>query len=159
METLSNKNKQYLILVVGHNASGKSTLTKQIINTFPYINRINGDVVRAFLAQEISYYKDILQRQSKKNVEANKSINLFLDSLTTELLNSGQSVVIDRCGLTRTQRKHYLSNADDSVTTILIDCNAPEEVLLQRLTERDIQTPQYGWVERYIKTRKNKGNS
>ena len=46
---------QIMILIVGHNASGKSTLSKKLASELQ-INIINGDMIRDMLISKIRFY-------------------------------------------------------------------------------------------------------
>ena len=50
---------QCLILVVRHNASGKSTLANKICEDFPALNHVNGDDMRNFLKLHITYFNAV----------------------------------------------------------------------------------------------------
>lgn len=50
-------NKQLLILLSDHNASGKSTLTKKILSELD-INRVNGNIIKDVLISNVKFYSD-----------------------------------------------------------------------------------------------------
>ena len=152
-------NTQLLILVVGHNTSGKSTLTKEIISELD-INRINGDVIREMLISNIKFYSDTHYSYPNKKIDsANKILSVFRTELIKELLIQKQSVIIDGAGITRKTRNEFLklvNYGNKNIITIIIETILEEDKLLIRLKERDNKNKQHKWVKFYNDIRKEK---
>ena len=152
-------NTQLLILVTGHNASGKSTLTKEILSELN-INRVNGDIIRDLLISSIKFYSGThYSYPSKKIKSVNRVVSTFRKELTKELLSQNQSVVIDGGGITKETRDNYLrlaSSSDKEVVTIIIEATLAEDQLLDRLKDRDKKSSHNKWVNFYKNIRKRK---
>ena len=98
---------QLLILVAGHNASGKSTLSKEIESNLD-ISRVNGDIIRDMIINNVKYYSDTHYSYPNEKINsANKIISMFRKELIKELLSQNQSVMIDGAGITKERRKVY----------------------------------------------------
>ena len=151
--------KQCLILVIGHNASGKTMLSNRILKHFN-INRVNGDDVRDFLISKIHYYSDMHYSYPNPKIKsANKVVNIFREELIRELLSQGESVLVDGGGITKESRKRYLELKNISsrkVITVIIELDIEENILLQRLKHRDKSNRNYRWVDLYDDIRREK---
>ena len=152
-------NAQLLILVAGHNATGKSTLTKEIISELD-INLVNGDVIREMLISNIKFYSDTHYSYPNKKINsANKIVSVFRTELIKELLIQKQSVIIDGAGITRKTRNEFLelvNYCNKKIITIIIETILEEDKLLIRLKERDNKNKQHRWVKFYNDIRKEK---
>lgn len=152
-------NRQLLILLSGHNASGKSTLAKEIISELD-INRVNGDVVRDMLISNIKFYSDTHYSYPNKKIKsANKIVSIFRIELIKELLSQNQSVIIDGAGITKEARNNYLklvNHCNKKITTIMIEATLKEDELLTRLKDRDNKNKQHRWIDLYKDIRKEK---
>ncbi len=155
-------NAQLLILVAGHNATGKSTLTKEIISEFD-INQVNGDVIREMLISNIKFYSNThYSYPNEKILSANKVGSIFITELIKELLIQKQSVIIDGVGITRERRNKFLALVNDcnkKIITIIIETILEEDKLLIRLKKRDNKNKQHRWVEFYKDIKKEKYES
>ena len=49
----------YLIMVIGHNSSGKTVVSKKIADIFK-LSMVNNDLIRSFISKNIRYYKDLI---------------------------------------------------------------------------------------------------
>ncbi|MCK5475254.1 MAG: AAA family ATPase [Candidatus Pacebacteria bacterium] len=154
--------KQLLILLSGHNASGKSVLSKELISELN-INQVNGDVIRDMLISNIKFYSDThYSYPNEKIISANKVMSVFRMDLVKELLFKDQSVLIDGAGITKEARNNYLKLAghyNKEIVTIIIEAILDEDELLNRLKNRDSKNSQYRWVDLYLDIRKEKYES
>ena len=151
--------EQCLILVVGHNASGKTMLSNEMIKHFN-INRVNGDDIRDFLISKIHYYSDTHYSYPNPKINsANKVVTIFREELIRELLSQGESVLVDGGGITKESRKRYLKLKKISsrkIITVIIESDIEENILLQRLKHRDKSNRNHRWVDLYDDIRKEK---
>ena len=154
--------KQLLILLSGHNASGKSTLTKEIISELD-ISRVNGDVVRDMLISNVKFYSDThCSYPNEKIKSANKIVSVFRIELAKELLSQNQSVIIDGAGITKEKRNNYLklaNHCNKEIVTIMIEAVLEEDKILSRLKNRNKKNKQYRWVDFYKDIRKKEYES
>jgi len=148
---------QYLILVVGHNASGKTTLSKEIVCNFKFLNKVSGDDIRNFLKSNILFYNDSdFSHWNKKSSSIFKIVPSFRDSLIKELLLQGESVLLDGGGITRKGRSKFLKlkKGGDKIGTIIIEARLEENKLLKRLEKRIKNNPKEKWIDFYYEKRK-----
>ena len=131
---------QIMILIVGHNASGKSTLSKKLASELQ-INIINGDMIRDMLISKIRFYSGTHYSYPNEKIKsANKLVQDFRKNLTKELLLNKESVIIDGAGITKRRRKVYLDLAKKiikGIKPIIIEIDVKEQELLNRLNKRD----------------------
>ncbi|MCK5332761.1 ATP-binding protein [Candidatus Parcubacteria bacterium] len=150
---------QILILVIGHNASGKSTLTKKIISQFD-LNRVNGDVIRDLLISSVKFYSDMhYSYPNKKNESAGKIVFVFRRQLVKELLSQNQSIIVDGAGITKHGRNKYFLLAKEhrkKIKTVIIEAVLDENELLTRLKKRDNKKKQFRWINNYKEIRKER---
>ncbi|MCK5084594.1 MAG: nucleoside monophosphate kinase [Candidatus Pacebacteria bacterium] len=150
-------NRQLLILLSGHNASGKSTLAKKIVSELD-INQVNGDIVRNMLIANVKFYSDIhYSYPSDRTISASKVISVFRKELVRELLFQDQSVLIDGAGITKKARTNYLKlidNCNKEIIIIMIEAILEEDELLARLSDRDKKDKKHRWVDFYRDIRK-----
>ena len=153
---------QLLILITGHNASGKSTLSKKIESNFN-ISRVNGDIIRDLIINTVKYYSDTHYSYPNKKIKsANKIVSLFRKELIKELILQNQSVLIDGAGITKGRRKIYLDLkklSQNKIITIIIEATLVEHLLLERLKNRDKKNNKYKWYDFYKDIRKEKYES
>jgi len=151
--------KQLLILVVGHNASGKTTLSKNIESELG-INRVGGDMVRDMLMSNIKFYSDTHYSYPNEKIDsANKVVSIFRKELIKELLAQKQSVMVDGGGIIKETRSNHIKLADccnEKVITIIVETILDEKVLLDRLKDRDSKNEQHKWVDFYKDIKKEK---
>lgn len=160
LEFLKNKSmkEQYLILIVGHIGSGKTTISKEIVKNF-VINRVSNDDIRESLVLKIPFFSDAhgCSYRSEKAGAMNAVAHAHNKELVKQLLLSGESVLIDGGGITRKRRAEGISLktfAVKNIKTIVLVLNIPENELLERLAERDKINKNYKWVDFYKKVRK-----
>ena len=147
---------QYLIMVVGHNASGKTYISEKIADKFK-LNRINNDLIRKFVIENIKYYNDaIFSYPGGKINSVNKVVWKFSINLIIELLKNKQSVLVDGISIVKSKRTKYFKLANKKITTIIIETKIDEDELLRRLQTRDQEDKKDKWVKFYKDIRKNK---
>jgi len=150
---------QLLILISGHNASGKSTLAKKIESQFD-ISRVNVDIIRDLVINNIKYYSDTHYSYPNSKIKsANKVISIFRKELIKELLLQNQSVLIDGAGITQERRRAYLylkNSSSNPIKTIIIEATIDENTLLNRLKNRDNKNNRHKWIDFYKDIRKEK---
>jgi len=135
----TEKSRPRLIIMRGLSASGKSTLSQQIVDSLGYI-RIRSDVER----------KRLFHLPMDKNHTAGSVINEGLYSreasirtykrllfLCTQIIAAGYSVVVDAAFLQSAQRRPFEQFARTAnVPCRLVETQAPVEVLKQRIMAR-----------------------
>lgn len=138
-----NKNsmrKQFLILIFGHFASGKTTLAKKIEKEFNF-SRVNSDDIRDFLISKIKHYSGAhYSYYNDKINSANRVVSKFKDYLIKELLRQGQSLIIDGGRKTRDKRKKYVrlkKICSKKLISIIIETKLDEKKIIKRLKSRD----------------------
>lgn len=126
-----------LIIMRGLSASGKSTVSQQLLDAAGAI-RIRSDVERKRLfkiaptnnmSEKVDngiYSPDASQRTYKKLLE-----------LTSMIIKSGYSVIVDAAFLKQEQREPFQKLAEQLKTPyIIIEIAAPTEILRQRIAQR-----------------------
>ncbi|MCB1595966.1 MAG: nucleoside monophosphate kinase [Xanthomonadales bacterium] len=144
------------IVVFGHNASGKSTFTKKLLNQFK-LNRVNGDIVRDLIIENTNYYSDINYSYfTEKAASMNRVTDNFRLSLLKELIDNKAPILIDGSSVARRTRTRYLDLVKDNnnYVTIIIEISIPEKELISRLKERDENNKDHQWLNQYIEKKK-----
>lgn len=151
--------KQAFIAVVGHNAAGKTTLSKQIAAVLN-LNRVNADEIRQFIIHTIPYFADVsLATRTPKYDQLNNFAVRYRFDMAYTLLEAGQSVIYDGSGTDRQSRDVYLRYVKDhfpQIQRIIIYCEIDEQTLLERLKERDAIERNTGWQDQYWNIKKQK---
>ncbi len=151
--------KNIFILVVGQNASGKSTISKEIERKLK-INRIEIDNIRDILISNVRFYSDThYSYPNKKMKSANKIAYAYRKQLMRELFSNKQSAILDGGGIIREKRKNYLSLAkkiNPKIVTIIVETKIEESELLKRLAKRDRKDKKLQWSKFYKDIRKRK---
>lgn len=144
--------KQLFINIVGHNASGKTTLANKLTSDFQF-SKVNGDEFRDFVSNHVHYFKDLdISYPNERYSELNPLVIQYRFELTDILLAAGQSVIYDGSGSTKAHRARYLDKIAEHFPTIkrvLIWIDVPEDELLARLTKRG-----ESWVKLYTDIKK-----
>ena len=130
---------QLFIALVGHNASGKTSVAKRLEQDLE-INRVNADDFRQFVSEHIRYFKDLDISIKNPRYELLTEIthNYRLD-MSWLLLRAQQSVIYDGSGATKAWRSRYLDYVTQhhpDVHRVIIYVDISEEQLLQRLRDR-----------------------
>jgi predicted kinase len=143
---------QLFINVVGHNSSGKTTISKKLEKDFGFC-RVSGDDFREFVHDHITYFQDTdLSYPNKRYNELNPLVLQYRFDMSWILLRAGQHVLFDGSGATREYRERYLAKAKDTfpgVTRVIIWADLSEEELLERLKDRG-----KAWLEQYTDLKK-----
>jgi len=149
--------KKIFILVVGQNASGKSTISREIESKLK-INKISVDNVRDLLISRIRFYSDTHYSYPNRKIEsANRVVYAYREQIVKELLSNKQSIILDGGGIVRKRRKNYLflaKNINPKIITVIIETKIEEKELLKRLSKRDKKGSHLKWVKFYKNIRK-----
>lgn len=149
-------NKQFLILISGHLASGKTRIAKQIEKEFN-ISRINGDDIRDFIISHIKYYSDTHYSYPNEKINsANIAVLLFKKELLNQLLEQGQSVIVDGAGISKASRANYLEYKKrfSKLQVIIVAVQLDEKETIKRLKKRDKKDKKNRWVDFHQDIRK-----
>ena len=131
-----------LIIMRGLSASGKSTISQQLLETLGAI-RIRSDVERKRL-YDIDSKKNAAYDKTPGKIDsgiycAQASLQTYkkLADLAEEIIRAGYSVIVDAAFLKHEQRKPFQLLAKRlAVTYIIMEITAPAEVLRQRINKR-----------------------
>jgi len=127
-----------LIITRGMSASGKSTVSKQLVDALGAI-RIRSDVERKRLFS-IDASESALDEINSGvySAEASKQTYEKLLALAEHVLEAGYSVIIDAAFLEYEQRAPFEQLAEKlNAPYIILEVTAPDEVLRQRIVERE----------------------
>jgi putative hydrolase of the HAD superfamily len=144
-ETKAAQDPLVLVVMVGQVASGKSTVARTLARELGAI-RIEGDLVRA----------DMLGHESASVHEMNvwrSFLPDFEQEVFTELLRraeaalrAGHRVVLDACFKRHAERLAARALARRlAIPFILVECEASEEAVRERLAARDAASTTKGW--------------
>jgi len=127
-----------LIIMQGASASGKSTISKRLLDRLGAI-RIRSDVERKRLFKLEPTRADAGEPVSGVySPGATRKTYQKLEQLAGAIIEDGYSVIVDAAFLTREQRVDFESLARDlMVPYIIVEIRAPAEVLRQRIVERE----------------------
>lgn len=129
---------QLFINIIGHNASGKTTLAKKLADEFG-LSRISGDDFRYFVRDHIRYFSDLDISYPSLKTKLLRSVTAsYRLSVAGAILEAGQSLIFDGSGFTKADRKPIIDTlaAFPKVRYVIIQATLPEEELLQRLRSR-----------------------
>ena len=126
----------FLVLMHGVSGSGKSTLARWLEQETGAI-WISSDIERKRLfklkPEENSAEKGLSIYTAKANFQTFRHI----ERLTNKYLKASQSIILDATFLHPKHRQPYLKLAKDfNARTLIISCDAPKPVLLQRVRSR-----------------------
>ena len=129
--------KPALIIMRGLSASGKSTVSQQLLEKLGAV-RLRSDVERKRLfSRKISDKASIGIDKGIYTADASEQTYKKLLELSSEIINSGFSVIIDAAFLQQQQRKLFQNLANYLVVPYtIIEVTAPIEVLQQRIVAR-----------------------
>ncbi|MDX1589177.1 MAG: AAA family ATPase [Oleiphilaceae bacterium] len=129
--------ERFLILTRGYSGSGKSHAALHLSETLGAI-RIRSDVERKRLFGLGP--KDSSRAALDQGIytpEATQRTYQHLAELARLILQAGQAVIVDSAALRQPERELLLSVAEEhGVPGMILDCDAPETVLRQRLQRR-----------------------
>ena len=126
-----------MIVMHGLSGSGKSTIAGQLLETIGAI-RIRSDVERKRLFD----IRPLQQTGSSPgqgiySADATEATYRQLRRLAATIIDAGFSVIVDATFLLKAQRDQFIHLADEhSLTAIVIDCEAPENILRERIIKR-----------------------
>ncbi|MDB5182654.1 MAG: hypothetical protein JWO47_438 [Candidatus Saccharibacteria bacterium] len=136
------------IVLVGFNASGKTTLAKKLEADLG-LNIVSGDPLRLLIKQEILYFHDFdISIPTQKGIPTREVIHQYRKGMSKVLLSAKQSVIYDSNALKKADRLAIfqdVTNGIDGVTKVIIHVDLPEQELIKRLQAR----PEENWVEHY----------
>lgn len=137
--TYTQKTSAKIIIMRGLSASGKSTVSQQLVDAMAMI-RIRSDVERKRL---FSVPLDNNEKASNKinagiySRQASQQTYAKLLQLTSQVIESGYSVIVDATFLNYEQREPFQRRAERlNITYIILEITAPEKVLRQRIVKR-----------------------
>ena len=107
-----------------------------------HLNYIRTDGLRYLLIDYLEYYHDAdYSYPTPKINSANRLVDIIRDAMVVELLEEGQSVLLDSCGKSKKKRKHRFNlarKAGKKIKTILIYVTSPDHINIARLKKRTI---------------------
>ena len=131
-----------LIIMRGLSASGKSTISKQLVDTTGMI-RIRSDVERKRLFSVLLANNESSKKTPNKinsgiySAQASQQTYAKLAELASQVISSGYSVIIDATFLKYPQRAPFQQLAQRlGVAYIILEITAPKQILRQRIIER-----------------------
>ena len=149
-------NNQLFVLLVGHNASGKTTLARQLAEDLN-LQLVEGDPFRMFLAAEIPYFKDLdISIPNPKARIASQLTHDYRHMLARKLLKADQAVLYGGGNLKRDVRAHIFEKICNGIATrrVILYCKIDEGTLLGRFAERERNDSKSRWTEHYFRYRK-----
>ena len=126
-----------LIIMRGLSASGKSTVSQQLLDAIGAI-RIRSDVERKRLF-DIGSTNSASGKIDTGIYSANASQQTYtkLIELTSKIIKAGYSVIVDAAFLKQEQREPFQKLAEQlKAPYIILEVTAPAEILRQRITQR-----------------------
>ena len=126
-----------LIIMRGLSASGKSTLSQQLVDSIGAI-RIRSDVERKRMFDH-GHSGDTHSGVDQGIYSSQSSVQTYsrLQTLASDILNSGYSVIVDAAFLKHEQRKPFQLLAESlGLRYNIIEITAPVEILRQRIIAR-----------------------
>ena len=135
--TYTQQAQPQLIIMRGLSASGKSTVSQQLVDSIGAI-RIRSDVERKrlFAYQPTENAADEVD-QGIYTSQVSQQTYSRLHDLSALIISSGYSVIVDAAFLKHAQRAPFQILAENlAVSYSIMEITAPAEVLRQRITER-----------------------
>lgn len=156
-EKLLGDMSQLFVNVLGHNSSGKTTLSQKLQKSFDF-NIVGGDDFRLFIYEHIPYFHSVNNSYpTDKNKELNPLVKNYRFELMWILLKAEQNVLLDGSGATKEIRSEYLRKMKTEfpgVKTVLIWVEIGEADLLKRLSKRD-ENSNARWTDMYFDFKKD----
>ncbi len=127
-----------LLIMHGLSGSGKSTIAQALLMAYPAI-RLRSDVERKRLhGLDAHAHTRSAMAAGIYTAEASARTYKRLLALARSLLVAGYPVIVDAAFLKREQRAPFQALAQElRVPLLILDCQAPEELLLARLGQRE----------------------
>lgn len=140
-----------LVLLVGHNGSGKSSLAAKLQQDFQHINVVGGDELREYIKSTIPFFSDLdYSFPDEKNTLLNPVIHNYRSLLTHQLLKAGQTVLFDASNFSKAMRTSRILEVKDLPCKVaILYCSANDELLQKRLSARGAQ-----WLRQYQQIKK-----
>lgn len=149
-------------MMSGFSQSGKSTLSKKIMEEFPeFFNRIDADSIHDFLNKTYPAFQDdntIEGRSFQLRQQATTAIRAALIEL---LIRNGNSIIFDSCNAIKNKRNAILAKVKEinkNIKTVIVYIKISEEQLISNLKKADCKKIENGekpaWVDLYEKIQK-----
>ncbi|HHJ35346.1 MAG TPA: aminoglycoside phosphotransferase, partial [Gammaproteobacteria bacterium] len=152
----TQRGKTRLIIMHGLSASGKSSVSQQLLDPIGAI-RIRSDVERKRLFNTAPEdHAEDKMHSGLYSAESTRQTYARLIELARSIINAGFSVIVDATFLKQTQREPFQRLAENLNTTYLIlDVIAPDDILRRRIINRkhDISDAGIAVLEHQIKNR------
>lgn len=135
--TYTQQKKPHLIIMRGLSASGKSTLSQQLLDSIGAI-RIRSDVERKRMFDH-EHTGDTHSEVDQGIYSSQASLQTYskLQTLASDILKSGYSVIVDAAFLKHEQRHPFQLLAESlGLRYNIIEITAPVEILRQRIIAR-----------------------
>ena len=137
--TYTDDSTPKLIIMRGLSASGKSTISQQLVDAIAMI-RIRSDVERKRLFSILLNSNEKVANKINAGIysrQASQKIYEKLLQLTSRVIDSGYSVIVDATFLNYEQREPFQQLAERlNITYIILEITAPEKILRQRIVKR-----------------------
>lgn len=136
-----------LIIMSGMSASGKSTVSQQLVDKLGVI-RIRSDIERKRLFAINTSHKTAISNDTDSNTnnavdsgiyskQASQQTYAKLASLASAVISAGYSVIIDAAFLKQEQRQHFQKLAEHlKVSFVIVEVSAAADILRQRIVQR-----------------------
>lgn len=141
-DAYTQKSGPKLIIMRGVSASGKSTVSQQLLEKLPAI-RIRSDVERKRLFKIATGEHPAEDNSTSKidigiySAQASQQTYNKLAELAAQIISAGYSVIVDATFQRHEQRESFQALAERlAVPYIILEVTAPVAVLRQRITER-----------------------
>jgi len=142
---------QLFINIIGHNASGKTTLAKRLEQDLN-LSCISGDDFRYFVKEHIRYFNDLdISYPTERGKQLRPLTINYRLQLSQILLEAQESVLFDGSGFKKSDRQPIqamLGKFPDAKYVIILAA-VPENELLKRLEARGNR-----WIDMYHDLRK-----
>ena len=116
-----------LFILMGLSGSGKSTVSQFLVRQYNAV----------WVSSDIERQQQYAGRDDMYSPAVTRSLFEYIASLTNQLLRAGYPVVIDSCALKQEERDQFRLVADNNhCPEVLIYCQAPEEILKERVKLR-----------------------
>jgi aminoglycoside phosphotransferase family enzyme/predicted kinase len=133
-EGLSRDSRPVLMITHGLSGSGKSLFSGWLLERLPAL-RLRSDVERRRLFAQSDLPKGL--EQGRYSRQASETTYTHLRESAAVLLRAGFSVIVDATFLKAAQRQPFRQLANElSIPFLVLDCQAPEAVLRERISQR-----------------------
>jgi len=153
-----------LIIMSGMSASGKSTVSQQLVDKLGVI-RIRSDIERKRLFAINTSNKTVINNDADSNTsnaidsgiyskQASQQTYAKLAGMASDVIRAGYSVIIDAAFLKHEQRQPFQKLAEHlKVPFVIVEVSAPADILRQRIVQRknDVSDADLAVLEHQIK--------